>query len=126
MLGGDERWPQRNFFQAAKFGLDVADHAQEPEVRTRPKPSDRDNGPARHQQRRQCCYHVHEQIEVEQKVKDDRANDDHARNPVFPRSSPVRVIRRAIDLTPAPARATRAALTRPATNWVWTYSHANL
>jgi hypothetical protein len=77
VLGGDKQGSGRNSSQPAKLDLDAANRTQQPEIGARPEPGDGENGPARHHQCRQGRDELHQQIEIEQDVENDRPNDEH-------------------------------------------------
>src|SRR5215203_497161 len=88
MLGSDEQWPGRNVLNAAVLELDVADHAQQPEISPAPEGRNLEDGATGQYQRRDRGNQMQEQVQIEQDIEDNRADDDgHQRSPPSFRNS---------------------------------------
>ncbi len=77
MLGCDQQRTGRDLLDAAKLDLGAAHDPQQPHVRARPEPRDLEQNPSRHHQRRDRHDEMHEQIEIEQDVEEDGAQNEH-------------------------------------------------
>ena len=83
MLGSDQDRTPRNPLKPAERDLDAADITQQHEIDARPEFGDLDDGAPRQHQRRNRRQKMHEQVQIEQHVEDDRANDDQHERTCF-------------------------------------------